>query len=197
MVKDTSEARINDKRESILAAALAVFAEHGVHGTPVPPIAKQAGVSVGSLYRYFDNKEALVNALFQETKQSLAKHLMDGLNLHSLDRSLFDDFWFRLCSFARTYPDAFRFLEMQDHYSYLDDASLRREEEVLLPLRQALTLGQQIGVLNSHLRPEVAMAIFWGSFVGLFKAERLGYLTLSEQDLQQAADACWTALTSK
>ncbi|MDX1805095.1 MAG: TetR/AcrR family transcriptional regulator, partial [Alcanivorax sp.] len=55
----------NSKREQIILAALRVFAEHGLHGSPVPPIAAQASVSVGTLYRYFESKDALVNAVFR------------------------------------------------------------------------------------------------------------------------------------
>ncbi|MDC0662730.1 TetR/AcrR family transcriptional regulator [Marinobacter sp. SS21] len=184
----------SDKRQRILDAALKVFAAEGVHGTPVPPIAREAGVSVGSLYRYFDSKEALVNALFQATKDDLSQHLLTGLPLLKLDRSIFDEVWHRLCTFARQKPDAFRFLEMQDHHSYLNDTSRNSEYMLLLPIRQIIELGQQNGLLSDHLRPEVAIALFWGSLVGLFKAERLGYLSLSDDDLRQARDACWKTI---
>lgn len=185
----------SDKHQQILDAALRVFAARGVHGTPVPPIAREAGVSVGSLYRYFDSKEALVNALFQATKAKLSEHLLTGLPVARLDRSVFDELWHRLCTFARQQPDAFRFLEMQDHHSYLDPQSRDSEYRLLAPLRQIIELGQQTGMLGTHLRAEVAMALFWGAFVGLFKAERLGYLTLSDQDLAEARDACWRTLS--
>lgn len=185
----------NEKRQRIMDAALKVFAAQGVHGTPVPPIAQEAGVSVGSLYRYFDSKEELVNAVFQATKDELSQHLLTGLPLVMQDRSIFDEIWHRLCTFAREKPDAFRFLEMQDHHSYLDDTSRGSEIRLLIQIRQIIELGQRNGLLSDHLRPEVTMALFWGSLVGLFKAERLGYLSLSEEDLQRARDACWKTIS--
>lgn len=191
----TPSATPDDKRQRILAAALTVFARQGVHGTPVPPIAAAAGISVGGLYRYFASKEALVNAVFQDTKQALATHLLTDLNLTTLDRPLFNELWRRLADFARHRPDAFRFLELQDHHSYLDANSRLSEWQLLMPLRQLIEQGQQAGVLSQHLRPEVAMALFWGAFVGLFKAQRLGYLELGSDDLQQARDACWQVLS--
>ena len=51
-----------DKREAILAAALEAFVEKGFHGTAVPEIAARAGVGAGTIYRYFESKEAVVNA---------------------------------------------------------------------------------------------------------------------------------------
>ena len=113
---DNKEAR---KGDQIIQAALRVFAEHGLHGTPVPPIAAEAGVGVGTLYRYFDSKEALINAVFRDSKRRLKERLLSDLDLLHPSRSLFNTLWARLTAFAREEPDAFHFLEMQDHHSYL------------------------------------------------------------------------------
>ncbi len=52
------------KRDSILDAAQAVFAERGYHRTTVKDVAARAKVADGTLYNYFDNKDALLSALF-------------------------------------------------------------------------------------------------------------------------------------
>lgn len=49
--------------EQILDAAEAVFSEIGVDATSMQAIADRAGASVGSLYHFFPNKDALVEAL--------------------------------------------------------------------------------------------------------------------------------------
>jgi AcrR family transcriptional regulator len=51
--------------ESILEAATRVFEEADYQGSTTNKIAELAGVSVGSLYQYFPNKDALVLALFE------------------------------------------------------------------------------------------------------------------------------------
>ena len=51
-----------------MAAALELFVERGFYGTAVPEIAERAGVGAGTIYRYFESKEALVNALYREQK---------------------------------------------------------------------------------------------------------------------------------
>jgi len=50
------------RRAEILAAASRCFAEHGFHATGMDAIAEAAGVSLGLVYRYFANKEALILA---------------------------------------------------------------------------------------------------------------------------------------
>lgn len=50
--------------ESILEAATRVFEDADYNGSTTNKIAEKAGVSIGSLYQYFPNKDALVFALF-------------------------------------------------------------------------------------------------------------------------------------
>src|SRR5438270_1150238 len=74
-------------RQRILVAAKEVFAERGLEAT-LDEIAKHAGLGVGTVYRRFPNKEALIDALFEEgfaqivqlTEQALAEpDAWDGL----------------------------------------------------------------------------------------------------------------------
>ena len=51
--------------DAILAAAAQILVKHGYEGTNTNRIAEAAGVSVGSLYQYFPNKESIVVALME------------------------------------------------------------------------------------------------------------------------------------
>ena len=59
------------RRERLLDAALELFAERGVDATPVPSIARAAGVGTGTLYRYFPSKEALANEVYRRCRRKL------------------------------------------------------------------------------------------------------------------------------
>ena len=181
----------SDKRTAILEAALAVFAERGVDGVAVPEIAQRAGVATGTIYRYFASKEALVNDLYRLEKESLGRRLNVAFDRNRKPKELFDAFWGRMVSFAREEPLAYRFLELQDHRPYLDESSLRVERAILSPMTQKVKDLKTRGVFRGDVRHEVIMALIWGAFVNLFKAERDGYLKLSARDIASARDACW------
>ena len=51
----------------------ATFAERGYDGTTIPMIAEKAKVGAGTIYRYFENKEALVNSLFSKSMLELSE----------------------------------------------------------------------------------------------------------------------------
>jgi AcrR family transcriptional regulator len=59
--------RKDARPEEILSAALAVFTDRGFAATKLEDVAKRAGVTKGTIYLYFDSKEALFKALIRET----------------------------------------------------------------------------------------------------------------------------------
>lgn len=63
-------------REKLLAAAAAVFAERGLDA-PLEEIARQAGVSIGTLYNRFPTRSALIDVIFPE---KIAAQLIAGDN---------------------------------------------------------------------------------------------------------------------
>ena len=66
----------------MLTAAARVLVRHGYEDATTNRIAEAAGISVGSLYQYFPNKEAIVAALFERHSQ----HMWDAFasNLEGL-----------------------------------------------------------------------------------------------------------------
>ena len=67
------------RRSDILAAAKKVFARRGYHATTIADIARVANLSYGSIYWYFDSKEALFHALMESEAQALRDHVTEAL----------------------------------------------------------------------------------------------------------------------
>lgn len=57
------------RRRQVLAAASECFCQSGFHGASMDQIAKKAGMSVGHIYHYFKNKEAIIAAIVEEDLQ--------------------------------------------------------------------------------------------------------------------------------
>lgn len=64
-----------DKRDRIIEAAIAVFAEKGFHAARVSDIADRASVADGTIYLYFRNKEDLLLCIFEEKMDELLQEL--------------------------------------------------------------------------------------------------------------------------
>lgn len=65
MKKPPRQQRSREMVERLLDATAATLAERGLDNTTTNHIAEQAGVSIGSLYQYFSDKQALVEALLE------------------------------------------------------------------------------------------------------------------------------------
>ena len=57
---------MTEKQENIINAALILFAEEGFKSTSTSKIANKAGVSEGLIFRHFQNKEGLLEAIIKE-----------------------------------------------------------------------------------------------------------------------------------
>lgn len=65
--------------QEILTAALGVFAQKGYAGTRMDDIAQQAGVTKGTIYLYFENKEAVFKSLVRESAGAALAHAADDI----------------------------------------------------------------------------------------------------------------------
>lgn len=75
MRKRPQQERSRQMVETLIEATARTISKRGLDGTTTPLIAEAAGVSVGSLYQYFDGKEALLVALVEKLAADIARVL--------------------------------------------------------------------------------------------------------------------------
>jgi AcrR family transcriptional regulator len=61
-----TEKTVEDRREQIMEAALRVFSKKGFAGASNKDIAEEAGITPGLIYHYFESKEALLKAIYED-----------------------------------------------------------------------------------------------------------------------------------
>lgn len=183
-----------NKREDILKAALELFAERGYDGTTVPMIADRAQVGAGTIYRYFDNKESLVNALFQSCVKEFAETLhFDALHSKNDIREQFHFIFQRLVTFANHQLLALLFIDSHNNAYYLDQESKRVFDELLGTFRQVILNGKQAGAIKD-LDTNTLIALVYGAYVQLFKLISIGIITETPELLVGVEESCWNAI---
>jgi len=63
-------------RDALLAAARALFAEHGYAGVGTEEVVRRAGVTRGALYHYFRDKQDLFRAVFEQTEAEIMQTII-------------------------------------------------------------------------------------------------------------------------
>src|SRR5262249_42730278 len=84
-LKERPQSADSAKRRQIMDGARSIFLGHGFDAASMSDIARAAGVSKGTLYVYFENKEQLFSAIVQE--ECLA-HAEGAFDLDPNDRDV-------------------------------------------------------------------------------------------------------------
>lgn len=86
-VQDDSElTRADIRRMQVLDAAVLAFGRSGFHGASMADIAAGAAMSVGQIYRYFANKEAIIAAIVARDLEEAVK-LLDEVRARQADEA--------------------------------------------------------------------------------------------------------------
>lgn len=192
---DRRKQRNAERYDAIMKAGTELFAERGYHGTAVPMVAEHAGMSTGSIYRYFPSKDALVNAIFRHHKQAIAAVVYGRLNPVAPPREQFRAMWNAMAEFALAEPRAFAFLELHHHASYLDEESQKVENALKDFAAGFVRMAQQTDVFKP-METTLLMELMFGAFVGMMRAHYEGRVKLDPQLIADAESACWDAVTN-
>jgi len=71
----TQRERSDATRSALVAAATALFAERGFHGTPAELVVGRASVTSGALYHHFGDKRALFKSVLDAVERRLAQRV--------------------------------------------------------------------------------------------------------------------------
>jgi TetR/AcrR family transcriptional regulator, repressor of fatR-cypB operon len=185
---------VSDKREAILGAALDLFVERGFYGTAVPDIADKAGVGAGTIYRYFESKEALVNELYRQEKQRFGELTIKEMPTGNLiARELFRTMWMRMAKFAIANPKPFVFMELHHHAPYLDAESHALEQRMNALFSSVVVAAQARGELKAG-PPQLLMSIVMGAFVGVIRGCLETAAKLEDANWSFAEQCMWEAI---
>ena len=182
-----------EKGEDIMRAALDLFVERGFHGTSVPSVAEKAHVAAGTIYHYFEGKEALVNAIFQRWKMAMSGEILRDFPFQASPREQFRTVWERMAVFAVAHPKEFAFIELHQHGSYLDAASRAIEHQTVDFGVQMVIRAQEAQALKP-LSPTLLMEFAIGAFRGVFRGAIGGGLPLTRETFMLAEQCGWEAV---
>lgn len=119
--------RSDERRNSILVAATRVIASHGL-GASTAAIAKEAGVSNGSLFVYFGTKVALLNELYVLLKIEMGDASVVDLPTQESPRDQVRHMWRQWLRWATSNPEKRRtlsYLEVADEITDISHQAVR------------------------------------------------------------------------
>ena len=139
--------RSEDKLKAIMASATRVISAHGT-SAPTALIAKEAGVSNGSLFGYVDTKADLMNRLYVELKAEMAAVALTNLLTESDTRTQVSQMWFQLVRWATACPEKRRTLAHLAVSEDITPESRQKANEELAGVIQLVERGREHGPMR-------------------------------------------------
>jgi AcrR family transcriptional regulator len=184
----------SNKRDNILNAALLLFVEQSYTGTTVPDIANKANVGTGTIYRYFESKEVLVNDLYQHWVAELEYALThDFYKIGVSMREQFHHLIQRIIGFANRNIHALLFIDNNSGRHYLNEHSKNMFNRILSFLGELLESGKQQGLITP-LPSNALIAIVYGALVYFYRIILDGGLVETSNLLASLEECCWNAI---
>ena len=181
-------------RERILRAGIDLFTTRDFYNTTLAAIHSKAGVSVNTFYRYFQDKEQLVNEIYRTLRdhfEAALERAKDGESAGAVS-AVFHCVWTEMATYHRTYPGIVPFLDRQFGRHYLDRES-RTLSRVPKPITELITRLQQEKIAKD-LPASLLAAAVWGTFLELIKVGPSRRPSLSDEDASAAEQCAWDAI---
>jgi TetR/AcrR family transcriptional regulator, repressor of fatR-cypB operon len=188
-----------DKREEIVCAALELIAEQGFHGAPMAMIADRAGVGAGTIYRYFENRDVLIAALYRETEEKIYKVLLEGYPAEKPIRERFLHLGKALLRHIIGNPLEFRYLEQFHNSPY--GVECRRDKIMgnrgtsggCDVFRELFEEGVSQQVMKD-LPLVILFALAFGPLLTVTRDHILGFIVLDDHLIARTVEACWDGI---
>jgi TetR/AcrR family transcriptional repressor of multidrug resistance operon len=183
-----------DKRTQILNAAETILAQHGFYAFSMHHLAETAGVAAGTIYRYFENKEALMDALQEFIRKEAASDVFTGWQETFTAKQKYDLMWMNVFNAVLANPKRLIVIEMlhcvpninQDQIALFEDTAFKR----------LVTFYQQGIETKQFLDWQIfaLMAVSFDTSINLAKRIMRNELTFDQAQLDQVREASWTII---
>lgn len=182
-----------DKRATIMRAAMELVAEQGFHGTPTSQIAERAGIGVGTIYRYFRDKDELIEEIHEEV------HVLFGecfTEHYDADLSIRENYLHIFTGLTRLFiakKYETRFMEQYYNSPYGVAKKRAKDTECDRSIHDFFETAKQQQVIKD-LPLEFLVNLSLGAILFLVRDHHNGFISLDDQAITQIVEANWDGL---
>ena len=159
----------SQKKNQILDAAANCFTENGFHQTSMQQICKKAGMSAGSIYHYFENKDAIIEGIAIEYSADIQKffkifeqekYFIDGFLNATKTRLKETQKYIKYGRLVvEIYAESFRNKKVRKIIQLMDEAAIKALKK---HIEHAITSGQIDSEHDSEMLTHLLIALIEG-----------------------------------
>ncbi|MBW4080582.1 TetR family transcriptional regulator [Paenibacillus sp. S150] len=188
--------KYNKVQQAVLETTLALIIEKELQATSMSLIARKSGISTGSIYHYFESKEAIVNELYKGIVSFNGQAVLEGFFTDEPIRMRLERAWENLIRLSLKYPQGFQFIEQYSFSPYIYD-EVKKAAYVngwCTPLEKVYQEAVEAKLFR-EMEPKFMVQMHYGSIVYAVKGSLNHYLTMDEEAIRGLLDSCWQSFS--
>ena len=180
-----------------LESALSLFVDKGFFNTSIPDLVEHSGVSTGSIYHAFKDKQSIAEALMKTLLEQINREQQEILanNKDSWNRFYELSKW--MINTADQHPQVMRFIFSAQHKEFMPELPPICSSQPFLTLRKVIQQGMDEGVL---IKMDLMVAAS-SSFGGVMRLIQLGLDNMLDNPLPSYLDSitktCWRSIAQQ
>lgn len=182
-----------DKRKAILESTLELIRNYGFRGTTISLIAEKAHVASGTIYHYFENKEAIISELLMIIRQEMLAAMFKNEDEKKEFKNRFFSGWTNLCKYFIAHPGSLIFIQQ---YSSAPDLKNNKKKVPVDRFNEFFQFGMDNGFLKKMEYNLVASVVF-GAIMSTAKYHLTGRYGYTDNDLCKIANIIWDGIKLK
>ncbi|HID48568.1 MAG TPA: TetR/AcrR family transcriptional regulator [Chromatiales bacterium] len=174
-------------RQQVLATAIHLFTRQGYFNTSIPDIVRESGVSTGSIYHHFGDKEGIARALFDmlvaRMEDAFSKIEKQEKTVEARCRAVIE-LLFRI---TEEEPEIMAYMLFVKHREFIPGMAPVCSSRPFRHMREMVAQGMETGEVR-RLDPMVAASSVFGGALRMINLRLDGIL---ERPLQDYLDQIW------
>lgn len=188
-----------DKRTAILEATMELVAEQGFDHTPTSQIAEKAKVGIGTIYRYFQDKDDLIHEVFRDILEKENRETFKDFHPEIPIRQQYIQYCTRLIDYSLQHLQEFKFIQ---HYFHSPYGLSHRQEKIYgakgsiadePPLIRLFEVARTQQIVKD-LPPFVLGALTIGPILLLLRDIHSDLISYNPEMMSSVVEACWDAV---
>ncbi|PLX32929.1 MAG: TetR family transcriptional regulator [Hyphomicrobiales bacterium] len=195
MTKSIAKPRRNALvRSQVLDAAVKLFDQLGYFNTSIPDIVAESGVSIGSIYHHFGDKEGVARALRDTLLGRVESDLEKIETRHETTRERCHAVIDLLLRLTENEPSTMAYMLRARHKEFLSGEAPICSAKPMARMRELISLGMAGGEVR-EMAPDVAAAMVYGPALRLIQLRLDGLIdTALTEYLDDIWEMSWNAV---
>lgn len=186
--------RQSTARQRVLETALKRFTSEGYFNTSINDLVKASGVSIGSIYHHFDDKESIAKALYDELVTRMTSTLEGIVAQHPSTEAVCKAIIAWSFQLTEEEPDTMSFILYAKHREFLPKEPPICSTRPFEIMRDVVQHGIERGEIRA-MDPLVAASILFGGALRLIQLRLDGLVTTPLPEILDATcSASWRAI---